>query len=358
MSMFGTNLAKAKDLARKKGSRAAVELVIADYRSWGTPDDGERDDFLDTFAAWLNDELKKDETGLKAMRDVRSNAILHIRKYFDSQAGGPAFRDVEPNAFAVELAVRVRRPRMTDQGATGLCGPAALMYTFAKSEPLAYATLALDLFFKGKGMYRNMPIAPTETIKNGYRQRIEYMNSVVDYVLLVSLRACTFQLVGPLRGGDETTLPGQLGRWLEQAGYREIETDTFFNFGWLKMALVNTVAGHLGQPVHHRRDERELANPEVLRNLSRAASALQSGKFVILFTDGELSHFLNGTVSALTPRTSPTGLGEHHYVAVRRLVVTQNDVTVRAITWQCAFDHTFPLGIFLPRYNGYLAARP
>ena len=118
MTQFGTELAETKKIAARAGSRRAIERVIENYRSWGAPDDAER---------------------------------------------------------------TVRRPRSIDQDGTGLCGPAALLYSVAKIEPGVYTTFALNLFFQGQGHLRNLLVAPSQVIKGGYLQRMQYLKSPVDF---------------------------------------------------------------------------------------------------------------------------------------------------------------------------------
>jgi hypothetical protein len=359
MSDFGLWFEKMKLNAGVLGIEPTVAQVIADYWKWGVPEAEETADFLETFAAWVNGELKKDGSGPKRLGDARARAIASINTYLWKRGGRkPAFWGVAPEFFAVELAVRVRRPRTIDQGQTGMCGPAALLYAYAQTEPENFAMFALDLFFKGSGMFKNMPVQPSEAIKQGYEQRKQFITYPVDYVLMCSLRQCTFDSSQLLQKRNETTLPGQIGAWLQSAGYDQIQAETFFNMGWVKSGLVHAFASQIGQPVHHGHTDQAHSYDDALANLGRAAAALSAGKFVLLFGDGELAEYAKGDIGHLKRRDEWAGLGDHHWVAVRKLAVTHHDVTLRVFTWQNTFDKTIALADFIPRYNGYIAARP
>lgn len=361
MSAFETGLEDARRQITGQDTRPAIKYVIDHYQEWSAPTAEERDAFLGLLAGWMAGELKKDLSGVKGSADARIKVILDIKEYCNTYMGRTAFSGIDPDYFAVELALRVRMPKLIDQGQTGLCGAASVMYSYAKVQPAKYAKFAMGLFFRGKGKFNNTEITPSETIKAGYPTRYQFMGCPVDYVTLVSLRACSFHAIaiGPFRAADETTMPGQVAQWLEQAGYQGVESDTFFNANWLEKIAIDKLASTLEQPIHHRgAQERSLGTDEMRRNLQKAADALAAGKFVVLFTDIELSKYLKGELPSLPPRTSSTSLTKHHFVAARHLQLTTNDVTVRIITWTEAFNRTISLASFLPRYNGYIAAQP
>jgi len=360
MSAFKAGLDDAERKITGQDTRPAISFVIENYKGWSVPTAKEREEFFALLTQWMASELKKDLSAVKASADARIKVIKQINESCNTY-GRAAFADIDPNYFAVELALRVRMPRLIDQGQTGLCGAASVMYSFAKVQPAQYAKFALGLFFRGKGKFNNTEIEPSETIKAGYSSRYQFMDCPIDYVTLVSLRACSLHAIatGPLRAADETTMPGQVGQWLERAGYKGVESDTFFNANWIEKIAINQLASTLEQPIHHGgAPERTLDMDAMCRNLQKAADALAAGKFVILFTDIELSKYLSGEQPMLAPRTSSTSLTKHHFVAARRLRLTANDVTVRLITWANAYDKTIPLSSFLPRYNGYIAAQP
>ena len=112
--------------------------------------------------------------------------------------------------------MRVRRPRSIDQDDTGLCGAVAVMYNFAKLQPNEFAQFALHLFFEGRAMFGDFEIVPSTKIKQNYRLRKNKIPWAIDYVILVSLRQCTFISdklgIDGLRGADETTLPDNSAR--------------------------------------------------------------------------------------------------------------------------------------------------
>jgi hypothetical protein len=59
------------------------------------------------------------------------------------------------------------------------------------------------------------------------------------------------------------------------------------------------------------------------------------------------------------PRTSPTKLGDHHWMAVRQLqIFSDTYVKLKVITWSTSFKKTLNMEDFIPRYNGFVSAEP
>jgi hypothetical protein len=329
---------------------------------WGNPDAQEFDYVMSTFAKWVMSEKKKVNDGPTAPI-VRAKIIGFIQEYVKSRPTA-AFLHIHPAVFGIQLAMRVRRPRTIDQDGSCLCGAVAVMYNMAKLQPMEFAQFALDLFFKGHAMFGAMEIEPSNEIKQNYRLRKNNIRWGVDYVTLVSLRQCTFLSdklkLGVLRGADETTLPGQMGAWLMEAGYRNVEDHTFFAKNQRK--LVKTFAAKIGQPVHldgadgdaqAKADRKQYAS----QNLDQASRALRNGKIVVLFSDGEIGEMLKG--NAVKNRTAPTSLGSHHWMAMRKITIFGDTmVKLKAITWGHSYQGTLQMDQFIPRYNGFISAEP
>jgi hypothetical protein len=277
----------------------------------------------------------------------------------------PAFHDIDPGVFAIQLALRVRRPRSIDQGATGLCGAVSAAYTFAKTRPAEYMRFGLDLFFDGKAKFGQLQVEPSQKIKLSYPLRKDKIPWAVDYVVLVSLRECTFTSdaigIDLIRGADETVLPGRLAQWLRDAGYKNVEDHTFF--GKNQQALVAKFATQIGQPMHFGNATGDaLARENRLKNakksLESASQAFALGKLVFLFSDGEIGHkLMAGLSGAMTEQKGPTGLGNHHWMAVKKLnIPASNVVTLKAVTWGKSLEGSYDLDAFVSRYNGYVVA--
>ena len=330
---------------------------------WGQPSAKDVSRALNSLAQWVKGETKAVTTG-PASPDSRAKLIRDIRDYM-ATTRHPAFHDIDPGVYAIQLALRVRRPRSIDQGATGLCGAVSAAYTFAKTRPAEYMKFGLDLFFDGRAKFGQLQVAPSQKIKSNYSLRKDKIPWAVDYVVLVSLRECTFTSdaigIDLIRGADETVLPGRLAQWLRDAGYKNVEDHTFF--GKNQQAVVSAFAAQIGQPVHFGNATGDaLAKQNRLKNaktnLASASQAFAMGKMVFLFSDGEIGHKLAAGISgAMTEQRGPTGLGDHHWMAVKKLTIpASNVVTLKAVTWGKSLEGSYDLDAFVSRYNGYLVA--
>jgi hypothetical protein len=84
-----------------------------------------------------------------------------------------------------ELTLRVLDPKRIDQGAFGLCGPAALATLLAKTEPVTYIQLAVELLTTGRSHVRGFSLTPGEEIQR-YRPS---GTPQADWLVLASLRS-------------------------------------------------------------------------------------------------------------------------------------------------------------------------
>jgi hypothetical protein len=332
---------------------------------WGEPNARDFALFLNSFATNIQYETKKVTDGVTSPQQ-RAEVIRHIRERVETYHQQPVFAGINKYVFAMQLAMRVRRPRTFDQGNTGLCGAVAAMYLFAKTRPIEFIHMALDLFFTGRALFGSMEIQPSDVIRNGYRLRRTKIRWAFDYVVLVSLRQCTFfsdqSGLGFLRTGDETAMPGQMAQWLAEAGYSNVEDHTFF--GKNQIQLVRKFAKTINQPVYGwnntaGEDARTDRQNHLIRSLSDAINALRDGKLVILFSDGKIADFLQeGDSINMTARTGPVGLGKHHWTVVRKLHLVGGKVRIKVITWGTSHEGDFNIAAFTSRYSGYISADP
>jgi hypothetical protein len=74
--------------------------------------------------------------------------------------------NITPKDFLDNLKLNIRYPLKISTGrSTNFCGYGAVTYTCLKNEPLRYAECMLDLYRNGEAHYRNIKLAPSETIK-------------------------------------------------------------------------------------------------------------------------------------------------------------------------------------------------
>ena len=330
---------------------------------WDEPDPQDFRDFLKLFAKLIRAETKTGQ-GL-VWQEMRAKAVEYIRATI-TPGMTHGFHHITPMMFGVQLALRVRRPSTIDQGDTCLCGAASVVYAFAKENPLGFTQFALELYLNGSGLFKTLVVQASPAILGNYLLRKNKIPWAVDYVTLVSLRQCSFfadvRGIKLLRPADETTMPGQLAEWLRQAGYDAVEDHTFFGKNQYKP--VSMFAAVAKQPLHFgqhtgkadvNQDRLGLART----SLQNAIHDLRLGKLILMFGDGEIAEAMKNAEShTLQERQSPTGIGKHHWMTIRKLELGVQRVSLRAFTWGRTYDATFDMASFLSRYNGFISATP
>lgn len=126
------------------------------------------------------------------------------------------FRMLDIYQVVYELTLRVLDPKRIDQGAFGLCGPAALATLLAKTEPVTYIQLAVELLTTGRSHVRGFSLTPGEEIQR-YRPS---GTPQADWLVLASLRSSDQALTSNTVTGEYggTTFFDMMG-WLKQAGF-------------------------------------------------------------------------------------------------------------------------------------------
>lgn len=99
--------------------------------------------------------------------------------------GNVAFRFLDRNLVAYQLAVRVLCPERVDQGRAGLCGPAAFVMGLLRGCPSNYVRLARDLLANGYARVGDLRAEPLDAIRT-----FDPGRSVpqADWLVLASLR--------------------------------------------------------------------------------------------------------------------------------------------------------------------------
>jgi hypothetical protein len=231
---------------------------------------------------------------------------------------------------------------------------------------MEFTQFVLNIFFKGQAILGNVEVSPTDKIRNSYHLRRNKIPWAIDYVTLVSIRQCSFFADAPglkgLRGADETTLPGQLAGWLRDAGYSNVQDHTFF--GKNQQKAVNKFGGMIHQPMHLGHSTADAAVQQdrmqhAKQSLHSASQALTNGNLVLFFGDGQIADALqNKRSGSVLPRATPTGLGKHHWITIRKIDIIGSAVRIKAFTWGNVYEGAFDIESFLSRYNGYISAEP
>jgi hypothetical protein len=281
--------------------------------------------------------------------------------------GCGAFPHINPFRFAIELALRVRRPRAINQQRTVLCGAAGIMSAYFKTDPKRAAQFALDLVESGSGHLRQYLIKPQGRVKDA-PPPTQFEMAPVDWVLLASLRyhfEPLAELVGLFSAQDadplrQLTKPGLLYAMLRNMGYRTVTDRTF---GLNTFSKATRVASAITRYGMHGQSERTRG----ATNLQLAETDVNAGRLVFLWSFGELTSHTPVRVKGIdypdatgTPAREFDAIGfpALHWTLVRKLSASGTEVKIRHYSWGDAREATFPKDEFLSVYQGYVMADP
>ena len=324
--------------------------------------------FLKAFRLEVSRETKKAQA--EVLQRERDIALKRIEEFVDDQMSSSckAFPLVNAYRYAIDLALRVRRPRIIDQRETALCGPVAIMCAFFKTDPKAATEFALSLVENGSGDLRQYKIDSPDHLKNK-RPPDRFKMAPVDWLLLTSLRyhfEPLAAMLGRLTSKEsvdslrQLTKPGLLTALLREMGYKEVIDRTF---GFETFPAVAKIADALTRyPLH--------GSSGTLRgkaNLDRAELDLDRGMLVFLLAYGDMegeakvrrkSRSFPKVDKELTPSYDDMGFPVLHWTLVRKLTVAAGYVSIRIYSYGRAREATFPLEQFLKIYFGYVMANP
>lgn len=281
---------------------------------------------------------------------ARGRAIELIKDFVESGAQG-VFANINPYKFAMQLALRVRSPRIINQHNTTLCGPVAMVYDVAKRDPEKYARFAISLFTTGTGQLSNTAITPSDTIRNGHRSDLL---PEVDYVVLASIRGsdAVVLTLEPLRNILTLTKPGALCEFMRQSGFTNIQDHSFLTLS-VPLHILNALTPHSLYGSNNNSFDRGW------RNLQTARAELQQGRFVVMNADVAVAGaFFHGQSSLLTARTDQLPAAETHWTAIRKMRFMGNNVYMKLVTWGGSFEGAIKKDVLLSRYSGYISADP
>jgi len=281
---------------------------------------------------------------------ARGRAIAEIANFLET-GGASVFSNIDKNAFAFQLALRVRSPRIINQGQTTLCGPVAMVYDIAKRDPERYVRFAIALLTTGTGQLGVAQITASTTIRNGYQRFLPE----ADYVVLASIRDSDAVILSlePLRNVLTLTKPGALCEFMRQAGFTDVQDHSFLELS-TPLRILNAVTKFgLHGSGHNSFDQG--AN-----NLQAAQTDLNvRGRFVVMNADAAVAGaFLNGWSDRLGVRPDPLPAAETHWTAVRKLRITGNTVRMKIVTWGGSYEGSIAKDALLSRYAGFISAQP
>lgn len=305
------------------------------------------------FVTWFRNVVQNQKAGSKT--DDRARAFDVLEHDILGNQSPAAFPKIDRVKFAFQLALRIREPKLIDQTNTNLCGPNALVIQLARERPSQYATLAAQLFLKGKGFIDKLEIEPDSTIRYGYD---EDALGECDYVVLGSVRNSAAILLGDniVRTIGLLTKPGVLCDWLRRAGYNHVEDHTFFDVPLYARPIAGMTSGETYGPrpsgfsVPSNRQEK-------VANLRLMADKLRLQHKVIMNAEAALSEGLvknNLTNSGLT---GPSNAMETHWTFVKMMTLSNTHVTaIKLYTWGGSFNRqNIPIDDFTSRYAGFVS---
>ncbi len=149
---------------------------------------------------------------------------------FAKRTGPGAFKQISRSDVAKTLRMRVADPSKIDQGASSLCGPASLVFSFANSEPDQFADYVINLYENGQARLGKIDVIPGTDLKN-YRCASD---SATDWIATASLRDSENWFFDYQSTDNEfagITMPHELTCWFENIGFTEVinETNIYFD---------------------------------------------------------------------------------------------------------------------------------
>jgi hypothetical protein len=350
MATFADLLSSVQTQLNQNNPKGALDMIFGEGRlsmKDFDPTKQETKDFIDLFR-------KAIETEKKTFFVDRAAALNSVSSY-NLDPGAPQFTGVKPPKFAFQLALRVREPNMISQGELGLCGANAAVIHFAKTNPRGYAQLGIDLMKKGTGMFGQNKVEPGSSIKSGVAKLNLFE---ADYVVLASVRGSS-SLLDKITGNSKEGIgegmdAGDVCKLLKQSGYTDVEDHchTFTSTNWkenLKKAALNVSLGRLVMFSINAKLVTAMKNDKLIQAAQMPFASEQEA----LARSAVIRDAGSGTISP--KKLSSTSAD--HWVLVSKLVVTDNEVTVKLYSWGYSVKRTMDLKTFLSYYGGFVCAK-
>lgn len=291
---------------------------------------------------------------------------------------------------AYQLARRVLKPTLFNQGNFGFCGPVAFVQTECEVDPSGFTRFVVQLFEQGKGQLKGRWIAPAAQIRNFNPAR--HGITEADFLVLASIRASDAPLDETVNVAayDGTGLM-LLYKWFVQAGYAQvvmIMTSPPINSG-----RVSRIAYSLAQRFSREQcvrchpDARGMVrlgglDPTDKRRVLEIACfyCLTGWKIMLagligiatatpLFdkarrirNDSSILEAIRGTLATqFEEQARKTLVAEsgQHWVVARRMEIRGECVLLEIVSWaQVSRTETMPIDAFLAAFTGFVAAYP
>ncbi|MDA9528859.1 MULTISPECIES: hypothetical protein [unclassified Bradyrhizobium] len=138
------------------------------------------------------------------------------------------FPKLDPHRVGIGILRRIAKPSLIDQDQGSLCGPSALMFSYASDKPGHYARFAIDLYQKGQATLGRLLIKPGKDVRN---YTPPWSLDHVDWLTCASIRDSEnwfldFDDTGKISDLAGVTLPSEMEQWFRKAGYRDVRENT------------------------------------------------------------------------------------------------------------------------------------
>jgi hypothetical protein len=150
---------------------------------------------------------------------AETNALALLEQ-FGTRPGPIRFTRLQRGIVAMQLLARVLQPGLINQGAFGMCGPAAVAIDTARNNPLGYVTFAISLCENSNGNIGGRMITPVAGILTF---DLGTAMPQADWVVLASVRDDNASLQGDFNratyGGSSCD---DVFEWLVRCGFTKV----------------------------------------------------------------------------------------------------------------------------------------
>jgi hypothetical protein len=249
---------------------------------------------------------------------------------------------------ALQLICRIVDYKLIEQKNHPICGPVSFMHDIARQNPVAYVNFVIGLAENRRGTIGNVTVKVRSKSKLLHKHANPGRMREADYIALASLRNADNIL--PYRGWwtnrvlEAVTLPSQVAKWMQDAGYQNVEDHSH---------LFWRLAGGL-----LKSDRNSFADSNMKPNLVKMQSALANGSTVIMYAAGNLAH------TALRDHVRDpwlfTAFGGH-FMLVRGVQISTTGAAFDLVTWgkdSKSNPVEIPWSNVARWYGGYICGNP
>lgn len=170
---------------------------------------------------------------------VPETQAIALIEQFGTRVGPIRFTHLQRGRVAMQLMARVLQPGMINQGAFGMCGPAAVAIDTARNNPVGYVTFAISLCENGSGNIGGRMVTPVAGIRTYLLSEVTTVGMPqADWVVLASLRDDPASLQGDFSratyGGSSSD---EVFDWMVRCGFQKV-------IGMSHITLANSFRAH------------------------------------------------------------------------------------------------------------------